>query len=357
MEIEVFKKVSASAYEQLAVIDYFHSLVVNRRYYAANDFKLTVALSTENIANLSKQNAVRINGVFYYIDFSAVDDLESGQLTVSGNSFFGFLNNRIIWENYSKQGRPELIARDILLRHVVNPTNTARKINQITVASDATLTGATIQYQNSYGVVREEIEDLCETHDFGFKETAADPFVPGAHITFYKGADLSQSVVFTTDAENILSESYESADYDERNVALVTGEGEGIARTTVTVGSGSGMERKELYVDAKDLQSENDGVTLTALEYQNALIARGQSKLAEQQPVLILDGEINVNSTLYQYGVDYDVGDIVSRQSPAFGLSYSARITEMQEIYQNGLQIVPTFGKRSPTLLEIIRRK
>lgn len=311
----------------------------------------------DNLNYLQKGNAIRINNVFYYINFVSVEDLEKAELTVKGVSMFGLLNNRIIWENYLKQARPEWIARDLLVRHVVNPSDTNRKIHQITVASDKNLTGSSIQYQNSYGMVKDEIETLCETYDFGFREIVRDPFVPASHIEFYKGKDLSETVEFTTDAENVLGESYESSDYDEKNVALVAGEGEGNDREKVTIGSGSGLDRKELYVDARDLQSESDGTTLTPTEYKNALRERGNAKLAEHRPILILDGDINVRNQLYEYGVDYDLGDIVRRSSPTFNLAYNARITEIQEIYENGLQIVPTFGKRSPTLIDMIKRK
>lgn len=43
-----------------------------------------------------------------------------------------------------------------------------------------------------------------------------------------------------------------------RNVALVAGEGEGLDRKTIPVGAAEGMERYELYVDARDVSS-NEG--------------------------------------------------------------------------------------------------
>lgn len=349
----MFKKLNEKDYDQLDVIDQFKSLVVNRRYYKANDFELKLPLSMSRLSNLTKGNAVRINGVFYYIDYAAVDDLEDGMLHVKGKSFFGILTKRIIWENYSRQARPEVIARDLLVRHVIDPSNTDRKVHQISAASAPSLTSESIQFQNSYGTVSEQIEKLCETHDFGFKEDAQDPFVPGAHVSFYKGNDLTESVEFTTDAENVLKESYESSDADEYNIALVAGEGEGSDRVLVTYGGGKGLDRKELYVDARDLQQDE----LTNSAYQQVLIERAKSKLAEHQPILILDGDINIHNQLYIYGEDYDLGDIVRRSSPTFELAYNARITEIQEIYDNGLHIIPTFGRRSPTLIEMLKRK
>lgn len=353
MELEVFEKLNEKDYDQLDVIDQFRSLVINRRYYQSNDFDLKLPLTMDKLNNLKKGNAIRINGVFYYINYAAVDDLENGTLHVKGKSFFGVLSKRIVWENYIRQARAEVIARDLLMRHVINPSNADRKVHQITAASVGSLTTDSIQFQNSYGSVKEQVEKLCETHDFGFKEDAQDPYIPGSHIVFYKGQDLSESVEFTTDAENVLNESYESSDADEFNVALVAGEGEGSGRVLVTYGGGKGLDRKELYVDARDLQQDD----LTNSAYQQTLIERAKTKLAEHQPILILDGDINMHNQLYIYKEDYDLGDIVLRSSPTFELAYTARITEVQEIYENGLQIVPTFGRRSPTLIEMLKRK
>lgn len=339
------------------MIDTFKSLKIIRRYYEANEFELKIPLSINVINDLSIGNALRLNGTFYYINWSNVESLESGVLNVKGVSLFGWLSNRIIWENYIKQAKPEFITREILLRHVINPTVPDRKLNLISVGDYVDLGNETVQFQNSYGMVREQIEKLCNTHDFGFTETPIDPFSPSARIDFYRGNDLSDSVEFTTDAENILTERYEASDFDERNVALVAGEGEGSDRELVTLGNGGGLNRKELYVDARDLQSESEGVVTPLPDYRNILRERGNEKLSEHRPILVLDGDINTHNQLYEYQVDYDLGDVVKRTSPTFNISYNGRITEITEIYEDGLHIIPTFGRKSPTLIDMIKRK
>src|SRR5690625_2237227 len=152
VELEVFKKLKYKEYEHIADIDQFKSLFDNRRYYSANDFELKLALNMDNLDYLKVGNAVRINDTFYYINFSQVPELETGELVVKGVSFFGLLNNRIIWENYSRQARPEVIARDLLSRHVVNPSNSSRKLRQLSLAPEANLGSSSVQFQNSYGI-------------------------------------------------------------------------------------------------------------------------------------------------------------------------------------------------------------
>ena len=65
LELQVFKKQNEKDYDQLAVIDQFKSMVVNRRYYSANDFELKLALSMDNLDYFKVGNAVRINDAFY----------------------------------------------------------------------------------------------------------------------------------------------------------------------------------------------------------------------------------------------------------------------------------------------------
>ena len=105
---------------------------------------------------------------------------------------------------------------------------------------------------------------------------------------------------------------------------------------------------------ARDLQSDG----LTTEQYNNSLYTRGASKLSEKQAVQLLDGDVNIESELYKYGVDYDVGDTVSVYSARFEVSTTKILTEMQETWDNtGHFLNPTFGKRSPTIADYIKRK
>ncbi len=47
-----------------------------------------------------------------------------------------------------------------------------------------------------------------------------------------------------------------------------------------------GLQRKDLYVDARDLQQKSNDVTLTDAQYKEALINRGINKLAERKKII-----------------------------------------------------------------------
>lgn len=356
MEIEVFKPV-VGGYDSVALLDQFSSLIVNKRYYKTSDFQLQIAPTDETIEVLIPRNCLLIEGVFYYID-NVVYNQKDHTLVVSGISLFGLLKNRVIWSNFSLYQTPVFMCQQILLENVTSPSNANRTIDLFTVSADS-ISQSNIQYQNSYGMVREEIESLCETYDFGFKETPTDTLNPSCNIHFYKGQDKSDWIEFSIDNEMMFSETYEANDYDESTTALVAGEGEGVNRTIITLNDGlSGLDRKELYVDARDLQSTDGQTTLTTEEYNNLLTTRGIEKLSEKQAILLLDGDVNIESELYKYGTDYNLGDTVSVYSKRFNVSTTKTLTEMQETWDSkGHFLSPTFGKRTPTIIDYIKRK
>ena len=353
MEIEVFTHDGAESFHSSALIDEFSSLIVNKRYFAASSFQLNVSISNPDIVHLKPKNCVLIGSIFFVIDDVSIDE-KTSDYVAKGVSLFGLLRHRVIWSNFSLYQKPSYICEQIIRENVTEPINTNRTISLFSMTV-SNLTLANVQFQNSYGYVRDEIETLCQTYDFGFKESAVTAAGPSCLITFFKGQDKSNWVEFSVSNEMIISETYEENDYDEATTALIAGEGEGALRTILTLNDGNAsLERKELYVDARDLQSDG----LTTEQYNNSLYTRGASKLSEKQAVQLLNGDVNIESELYKYGVDYDVGDTVSVYSARFEVSTTKILTEMQETWDNtGHFLNPTFGKRSPTIADYIKRK
>lgn len=361
MEIEVFSRIGTTGfnYQSSAILDSFIYLMTERNYYKANKFSMSYPLSTEAVKLLKPDTVLLINGCFYYIDNETSEDATSGILKVAGNSLMAKSKTRIVLRNYNRSARPELIAHDHLNNEVINPSDNKRKINYLKLKPTGTLTSSSIQYQNSYGIVQEEVEELCLTYDFGFKETASSIVAPENTIQFFKGRDLSNMVEFTTDFDNLLSESFESSNFDEMTTAIVFGEGEGTARKSVRLNDNlSGLERKELYVDARDLQKTTDDVTLTDAQYNDTLKARGNKELAERVSTLLVKGDINLNSDLFKFGRDYDVGDRVRISSKVFGLSKTALLAGVEETWdEKGHHMTPIWENESPTIIDILKRK
>lgn len=360
MELEIFTQDQLDQwhFESEKVFDGFKSLTVNLNYYTYSDFELYVGLKNEHIRMFIPDTVIYMEGLYFYIDNAVVDNQSTAQLKVTGKSLLGKATDRIVYRIYNKTARPEQIVWDHLNNEVVNPSDAKRKIQYLSLDSVPNLGNASIQYQNSYGIVAEEIETLCTSYDFGIKEVPMQLGKPGNKLTIFKGKDVSDVVEFSDAYENLTKAGYQNNNFDEATTAVVFGEGEGSARKNVVVnGEKTGLQRKELYVDARDLQQKSDETTLTDAQYTAALKNRGTSKLTEKKRILTLTGEVPTSSKLFKLGEDYNLGDTVSVKSDLYNLKKKSTITTLKKTYDSkGLFIEPVFGKETPTIFDILGR-
>jgi hypothetical protein len=383
MDIEVFKRVGTSGFnfKSAGILDVFESLTVNWRYYTYSQFSLKILLEDVQkiIFNNSEEiqrrkdilfslfisdNILNINDVYFYIDRVVCDDSTKGEVVISGKSLRAKSMKRIVYRIYHQTKKPEQIIYDHINNEVVNPSQASRKIQYLSITSPGTLSTSTVDYQNSYGVVCDEVDALCSTYDIGIRETATNLQNPHNKLEIVKGKDLSDVVEFNVDFDNLLSESYESSNFDEATMAWVFGEGDGSARLNVKLNDNlAGLEREEIYVDARDIQKQTqDGsgkdITLTDSQYKATLTSRGIEKLAEQEEVLTLNGDIDLESDLFVYGKDYELGDRVRFTSKLFNLTKTSVLAGIDETWDNtGHHMSPLWDKESPTVFDIIKRR
>lgn len=383
MDIEVFKRVGTSGFnfKSAGILDVFESLTVNWRYYTYSQFSLKILLEDVQkiIFNNSEEiqrrkdilfslfisdNILNINDVYFYIDRVVCNDSTKGEVIISGKSLRAKSMKRIVYRIYHQTKKPEQIIYDHINNEVVNPSQASRKIQYLSITSPGTLSTSTVDYQNSYGVVCDEVDALCSTYDIGIRETATNLQNPHNKLEIVKGKDLSDVVEFNVDFDNLLSESYESSNFDEATMAWVFGEGDGSARLNVKLNDNlAGLEREEIYVDARDIQKQTqDGsgkdITLTDSQYKATLTSRGIEKLAEQEEVLTLNGDIDLESDLFVYGKDYELGDRVRFTSKLFNLTKTSVLAGIDETWDNtGHHMSPLWDKESPTVFDIIKRR
>lgn len=92
-----------------------------------------------------------------------------------------------------------------------------------------------------------------------------------------------------------------------------------------------GLKRKELFVDARDLQStDNRGKALTDAQYRKLLLLRGVDKLEDYIVVRSASATLAQGSgKQYEYGKDYMEGDIVTLSLEPIGVSLSIPIAKV----------------------------
>lgn len=119
-----------------------------------------------------------------------------------------------------------------------------------------------------------------------------------------------------------------------------------------------GIARREMYVDAKDLQKDSDPDNpMTDTEYLEALTTRGQEKLSDAQLVQSFDASIRTINPTYEYGKDFLLGDTITVIDKNLGVTVDAVVESVQRsISSQGEQLSIGFGYSTPTLYQKLRK-
>ena len=333
--------------ELLGIIESFEYLRWTRRYSQCGSFELKAIATKENAELLKEGNIIWKNndeeaGIIEHLELSQT---EQEIITANGRFATSFLSRRIVWQTEILSDDISVCVEQLLNNNLINPSDTARKINGIYFSSPNL--GVPISTQISYRNLMDAVSELCEVSDVGIK-TVFTPATGIFTITLYMGSE--SQAVFSKEYENLTEQVYTISAADYANSALIGGEGEGADRTFVSITSGSGETRHEIFVDAKDLRADDFGV-----DYIDTLIFRGQSKLSEQAIRYSFDTSVNPHGNL-TYKTDFDLGQTVKVISKAWGVSMTTRITEVEETYDpDGQNISVVFGKAELTIAQKIR--
>lgn len=120
----------------------------------------------------------------------------------------------------------------------------------------------------------------------------------------------------------------------------------------------TGLSRREIWIDARDLQSDSDPDNpLTPAEYQAVLENRGKGKLAEKQLVRSFASKVRTYDSTYQIGEDYQTGDIITVIDERLGLTVDAVVQAVERSVGKDEDLVLTFGYGQPTVFDKLARK
>lgn len=366
MELNLY--VFDSSITPLGVIDVVTGLTWEEKFADAGNFELWCPLNDQNAELLQEDNLLWIGGESAgVIEFKELTSDTDGAETihVQGRLAESYLDYRTIYPTVSMTGKISSILRKHVDSNMINPTDAARKIPLIELASDQVALGDSVSYQKTGDTVLLECSSLCQANRLGFKLQ----FFPRLHkFTFrvYQGTDrsLDQSVnnpvLFSSDLDDILESNYSHNKSEMRNLAYVAGEGSGTSRRVQTVGTSTGLARRELFVDARDLQStKDDGTTIPDAEYNSMLVERGKTSLEDYKDIESFSATLRTfGVTGYVYGVDFFLGDIVTVYDSRLKVRTNAVVTSVMKTYdEDGERLDITFGYEQPTLANKLRRR
>lgn len=335
-------------FEKIAMFDNYESLLWTDRYRRPGDFEIYTPVTDYILKYAIAGYYLQIKDSEHTMiieDISIESDVETGNhVKITGRSLESILDRRIVWNQTDISGNLQNGIKRLINESIISPAIADRRISNFIFAdsTDTAITSLKMENQYTGDGLLNIIETLCEVNEIGYKIILNDnnQFV----FSLYKGVDRSYRqettpyVVFKPSFENIIQSNYSERTSEAKNVTLVAGEGEGSARVTRIVGSGSGLTRKEVYTDARDIRSDE----MTPAQYNAKLDERGKETLTENKIKKSFDGECETTK-MFVYKRDFYMGDCV-QVSNEYGMESPTRIIEYIWSYtKNGTVSYPTF--------------
>ena len=326
----------------IGTIDSFKSLRWNRKYFEAGEFEIVVTADSANVDLFKKDRLIIRNnytesGIIETIKYS--DDSSDEDLTVSGRFLSSILERRIVKNTINFTGT-SIDGMKALLNQMSSFPDF--EIEQTTMSSEQ------IQFQCSYKNIYDYLIKISKYSGVAFRIV---PNIENKVFIFenWVGKDRTsqqnenERYSFSDTEYNLTKPSLTSSNKTTVNYALVGGEGEGTSRKLVEVkqGNETGFDLYEVFVDSKSTSSDD----LSTIEYNNALKQDGLNALCE--PV----DEFQFNVETDDYKDKFDLGDIVDSMLEKCNYSTTNRITEVEEVIEDGKKEVSiTLGTAVPEL-------
>jgi hypothetical protein len=339
--------------DAVAMVDTYVSFIWTDRYYSSGDFELYAGMRGDILEYIKQDYYLQNRDSEHVMIIEKLligSDSENGNvITVTGRSLESVLDRRIIWGQKTLSGNLQNGIKTLLYENVISPTDSNRRIQNFIFeeSTDPSITSLKIEAQYTGDNLYDVIQKICEERSIGFKVTLNDQkqFVFKLYSGTVRSYDQTEVpyVVFSPNFENIINSSYVESKSSLKNITLVGGEGEGAARKYTTVGGGSGLNRRELFTDARDISSDiGNDVVLTNSEYIAQLQQRGKEKLSEHQDVTSFEGQVET-TIMFKYGEDFFNGDVVQIANE-YGHETKARILEIvMSENEEGVSVYPTF--------------
>ena len=324
------------------------SMVWRRKYYEPGDVKLYAPLTADNLRLTAKGNLVWKRGsneAAVIEDRIITDTPEDSHIEVEGRFISSYMDRRLIRPSVSFDGKVEVAMRKLLTDAEALPRVELGTLNGF---------NETVSFQATYKNLMEYETKLAKCAGIGYR-FRPDFNLKKIYFETYKGTDrtisqgVNNRVIFSEMYDNLNEMTYRENDKLLKTVVYIAGEGESDSRVVVSIGTATGLARRELFVDARDLRQE-EGMTLN--EYKEKLRQRGREKLTQYQESVTISCVTDANAN-FVYGTNYDLGDIVTVRKKGWGIAVDLRITEIEEVYEKGkMEIYPVFGDPLPQSID-----
>lgn len=329
----------------VGVLEAATSIRWRRRYFEPGEVEIHVPASRGNLELLAEGRIIRRTD---RIESAIIEGIkvDGDDLGITGRMLSSMLERAILSKRYTLKGTAEQAMLALI-------PEGARVVPELTAAEATGVGGGGVEIQATYKNLLTVEERLARAAGLGFR-VRYEPSVMAFEV--YTGTDHSvlqkerPVVIFSDEFGNLADPQYTKTSTGYKNRAYVAGEGEGTDRVVVVVDLSEGEEIRELYVDARDIQQDEN---TSEDDYRAILYQRGLEKLAACQRIESFEGT-GMSIENFVYMEDWDLGDIVTVYHADLGLIMHERVTEVEEVYEGGIfTFTPVFGSALPETLDL----
>ena len=332
-------------FEEIGMIDNFVSLQWIRKYYDVGQFILSC--STEYFRLLDEATYIFIK----HKELAMINEIKmeissdnNYSLSVLGSFIEAILDDRVIVGEHVFNGSHEEIARNLLTNNFINPSDANRKISNL-----------------SLGVFK----NIGHSTSLEIKSKS----IGKSLYTFLKEHELSQRITFDYMTNKLIYEIYQGLNRTDNQSlnswALFSDELEitsnsSYSKDVSTFKNFAYVIYKDDLVSAVDcVGNSNRRIEMVVNSNEVIDVAKNKAKqeLDKYKIIELFNASVNSNDNL-MYLRDYDLGDLVTCISSQIGKMANKRITEINEVYEDGnVTINPKFGDDYITISKFIERE
>lgn len=382
MELRVFNK----ELEPLGTIDEINTLIWTVKYFDVGTFSLLAPITENNgklltngnilVKHDGKQEVTDSNGGIWRraaeIKYIHITKDENGQeqLEAQGYMLGNWLSKRVVKGQITTTATEQEIITMLVEMNCGNSAIGRRKFERFKILQQEELGGSSVEYTNEfYADLGTAVKEEAQAGKLGY-DILLNEREKQYGFYLYKGKDFTAGntsgntpCIFSRDFDNVNEQEYETSTENFKNYIYVKGAENDVGYfwvTEVDGGKATGLELEEVFCDASDIARtyEDNGETKTIewSAYNRMLQTRGKTELATYIENINFISNINTMSNL-QFKKDFNIGDRVTCIEKTWGLKIDARITGVEEVYQDGKEEIEiTFGESAPTLIEKIRK-
>lgn len=376
--------------DTMCIVDILRKYEYSQYEFKAREigtFTINAMLDKENLYLMDKTKNYYVlfdNDVFGVIEsVKRESDSETSKLfTIKGSLALKLLEYRVIKGQVTFKGKSYKYIEELIKQNLIMSDDENRNIAlAVEFENEERLKQvcSTIDKQVTGGSLWDEISEVAEADKLRIAlrpnivviNTEHPQNIDGWTLIIGAGEDRTRhrtnkavsSVVFSQSLSNIANTDYTVNRSKLRNTVYIAGEGEGADRkwynidvnSDVTLGERRGWNRRELWVDARDIQSEQDNKKLTDAEYEELMKQRADEKAKDNDLSEEYTATVTDITKQYTYKTDYNIGDFATVADEELGMEIDAQITNVIVTRQDDREIVDiefTYGSRIKDIVD-----